>query len=69
MIFIEAVIDKYDAPQLVLDSGHGMADVDYGPRAPAPARRPALNQTSVTVDTIFDRTRTPLTVWAERAGR
>lgn len=34
MIFIEAVMDKYDAPQLVLDSGHGMAEVDYGPRGP-----------------------------------
>ncbi|MFE3142997.1 alpha-keto acid decarboxylase family protein [Streptomyces scopuliridis] len=34
MIFIEAVMDKYDAPQLVIDSGHGMAEVDYGPRGP-----------------------------------
>jgi indolepyruvate decarboxylase len=34
MIFIEAVMDKYDAPQAVLDAGHGMADFDYGPRGP-----------------------------------
>lgn len=34
MIFIEAVMDKYDATQLALDSGHGMAEVDYGPRGP-----------------------------------
>ena len=34
MIFIEAVMDKCDVPQLVLDSGHGMADTDYGPRGP-----------------------------------
>ena len=34
MIFIEAVMDKYDAPQAVLDAGHGMAEVDYGPRGP-----------------------------------
>ncbi|MEU6646903.1 thiamine pyrophosphate-binding protein [Saccharomonospora sp. NPDC046836] len=34
MIFIEAVMDKYDAPQAVIDAGHGMAEVDYGPRGP-----------------------------------
>lgn len=34
MIFIEAIMDKYDAPQLAIDSGHGMADNDYGPRGP-----------------------------------
>jgi TPP-dependent 2-oxoacid decarboxylase len=34
MIFIEAVMDKYDAPQLAIDSGHEMADIDYGPRGP-----------------------------------
>jgi indolepyruvate decarboxylase len=34
MIFIEAVMDKYDAPQPVLAAGHGMADTDYGPRGP-----------------------------------
>jgi indolepyruvate decarboxylase len=34
MIFIEAVMDKYDAPQTAIDAGHGMADVDYGPRGP-----------------------------------
>lgn len=34
MIFIEAVMDKYDAPQMVIEAGHGMAEVDYGPRGP-----------------------------------
>lgn len=34
MIFIEAVMDKYDALQIAIDSGHGMAEVDYGPRGP-----------------------------------
>jgi indolepyruvate decarboxylase len=34
MIFIEAVMDKYDAPQTAIDAGHGMAEVDYGPRGP-----------------------------------
>ena len=40
MIFIEAVMDKYDAPQTLFDAGHGMADVDYGPRGPQ--RRPGV---------------------------
>jgi indolepyruvate decarboxylase len=40
MIFIEAVMDKYDAPQALFDAGHGMADVDYGPRGPQ--RRPGV---------------------------
>jgi indolepyruvate decarboxylase len=31
MIFIEAVLDKYDAPQTAITAGHEMADVDYGP--------------------------------------
>ena len=34
MIFIEAVMDKYDAPQTAIDAGHGMAEVDYGSRGP-----------------------------------
>ncbi|MBO3744840.1 alpha-keto acid decarboxylase family protein [Streptosporangiaceae bacterium NEAU-GS5] len=34
MIFIEAVMDKYDALQTALDMGHGMAEIDYGPRGP-----------------------------------
>jgi indolepyruvate decarboxylase len=34
MIFIEAVMDKYDAPQSIIASGHGLAEVEYGPRGP-----------------------------------
>lgn len=34
MIFIEAVMDKYDAPALAVETGHGMAEIDYGPRGP-----------------------------------
>ena len=34
MIFIEAIMDKYDAPQPAIGAGHGMAEVDYGPRGP-----------------------------------
>ncbi len=34
MIFIEAVMDKYDAPPTAIAAGHGMADIDYGPRGP-----------------------------------
>ncbi|WP_405584469.1 alpha-keto acid decarboxylase family protein [Streptomyces sp. NBC_01190] len=34
MIFIEAVMDKFDAPPLIMDSGHGMAETDYGSRGP-----------------------------------
>jgi indolepyruvate decarboxylase len=34
MIFIEAVMDKYDALQTAIDAGHKMAETDYGPRGP-----------------------------------
>ncbi|NMH98735.1 alpha-keto acid decarboxylase family protein [Pseudonocardia acidicola] len=34
MIFIEAIMDKYDVPPAALASGHKMAEVDYGPRGP-----------------------------------
>lgn len=34
MLFIEAVMDKYDAPPTAVESGHRMADIDYGPRGP-----------------------------------
>jgi TPP-dependent 2-oxoacid decarboxylase len=34
MMFIEAVMDKYDALPTAIDAGHGMADIDYGPRGP-----------------------------------
>ncbi|MFB6960195.1 hypothetical protein ACFCYB_25025 [Streptomyces sp. NPDC056309] len=34
MLFVEAVMDKYDAPPAAIESGHRMADIDYGPRGP-----------------------------------
>jgi indolepyruvate decarboxylase len=34
MIFIEAIMDMYDAPQNTIDGGHGAAEIDYGPRGP-----------------------------------
>ena len=34
MIFIEAMMDPYDTPPLLVPAGHGSADVDYGPRGP-----------------------------------
>jgi indolepyruvate decarboxylase len=34
MIFIEAIMNKYDATQAVLAAGHALADIDYGPRGP-----------------------------------
>jgi indolepyruvate decarboxylase len=34
MIFIEAIMDPFDAPQLILASGLGMGNTDYGPRGP-----------------------------------
>jgi indolepyruvate decarboxylase len=34
MMFIEAVMDKYDALPTAIDAGHGMAENDYGPRGP-----------------------------------
>ena len=43
MIFIEAIRDTYDAPQVVITAGHGMVDPTT---APASVRRPALNQAS-----------------------
>jgi indolepyruvate decarboxylase len=48
MIFIEAVMDKYDAPQTAIDVGHGMAELDYGPRGPQhrPGVRPAVRRRS-----------------------
>jgi indolepyruvate decarboxylase len=34
MIFIEAVMDPFDAPTGVINSGNNGADLDYGPRGP-----------------------------------
>jgi indolepyruvate decarboxylase len=34
LIFIEAIMDPYDAPAAVIDSGNAGADLDYGPRGP-----------------------------------
>jgi TPP-dependent 2-oxoacid decarboxylase len=34
LVFIESVMDKYDAPEVLIAGGHGLADLDYGPRGP-----------------------------------
>jgi indolepyruvate decarboxylase len=34
LIFIEAVMDPFDAPTAVINSGNNGADLDYGPRGP-----------------------------------
>lgn len=34
LIFIEAVMDPFDAPTGVISSGNNGADLDYGPRGP-----------------------------------
>jgi indolepyruvate decarboxylase len=34
LIFIEAIMDPFDAPTAVIDSGNNGADLDYGPRGP-----------------------------------
>jgi indolepyruvate decarboxylase len=34
MIFIEAIMDPFDAPTAVINSGNNGADIDYGPRGP-----------------------------------
>jgi indolepyruvate decarboxylase len=34
LIFIEAVMDPFDAPVQVINSGNNGADIDYGPRGP-----------------------------------
>jgi TPP-dependent 2-oxoacid decarboxylase len=38
MIFIEAIMDPFDAPELILASGQGMGNTDYGPRGPQSRR-------------------------------
>ena len=34
LIFIEAIMDPFDAPLPVINGGNGGADIDYGPRGP-----------------------------------
>jgi indolepyruvate decarboxylase len=34
LIFIESIMDPFDAPVAVIDSGNNGADIDYGPRGP-----------------------------------
>jgi hypothetical protein len=34
LIFIESVMDPFDAPNAVINSGNNGADLDYGPRGP-----------------------------------
>jgi hypothetical protein len=34
LIFIESVMDPFDAPAAVVKSGNAGADIDYGPRGP-----------------------------------
>ena len=34
LVFIEAIMDPFDAPTAVINSGNNGADIDYGPRGP-----------------------------------
>jgi indolepyruvate decarboxylase len=34
LVFVEAVMDKYDAPVGMIRAGHAVGDSDYGPRGP-----------------------------------
>jgi indolepyruvate decarboxylase len=34
MIFVESIMDPYDAPDAVTSSSNKGADLDYGPRGP-----------------------------------
>jgi len=34
MVFVECVMDKFDAPLDLIHGGHAIADTDYGPRGP-----------------------------------
>ena len=34
IVFVECVMDKYDAPIDLILGGHAIADTDYGPRGP-----------------------------------
>jgi indolepyruvate decarboxylase len=40
MIFVEAIMDKYDAPPVVIRAGYGTVEIDYGPRRPDVSRSP-----------------------------
>jgi len=37
MVFVECVMDKYDAPVDLIVGGHAIAETDYGPRGPQSA--------------------------------
>lgn len=37
LVFVEAVMDKYDSPVNLIRGGHAFADLDYGPRGPQSA--------------------------------
>ena len=37
MVFVECVMDKYDAPLDLIVGGHAIADADYGARGPQTA--------------------------------
>jgi indolepyruvate decarboxylase len=37
MVFVECVMDKYDAPFDLILGGHAIADTDYGARGPQSA--------------------------------
>jgi indolepyruvate decarboxylase len=37
LVFVESVMDKYDAPSELIRGGHAFADSDYGPRGPQSA--------------------------------
>ena len=34
LVFVEALLDKDDSPVALIESGHGLAEADYGPRGP-----------------------------------
>jgi TPP-dependent 2-oxoacid decarboxylase len=34
LIFVEAIMDRFDAPLQIINSGNNGADIDYGPRGP-----------------------------------
>jgi indolepyruvate decarboxylase len=34
LVFVESVMAKYDAPEVLIAGGHGSADLDYGTRGP-----------------------------------
>jgi indolepyruvate decarboxylase len=34
LVFVESIMDKYDAPDALIKGGHAFANTDYGPRGP-----------------------------------